>query len=79
MVELPKPLLKISPGDMIWKMARIAMHSRLGQSVPMKFHMSMMPMKIPMTCMLVWFRPAGAGMNWNSQDERKGDQQHHEF
>ena len=29
MVELPKPLLKISPGDMIWKMARIAMHSRL--------------------------------------------------
>ena len=71
MVELPKPLLKISPGDMIWKMARIAMHSRLGQSVPMKFHMSMMPMKIPMTCMLVWFRPAGAGMNWNSRMNAK--------
>ena len=40
----------LSPGDMIWKMARIAMHSRLGQSVPMKFHMSMMPMKIPKMC-----------------------------
>ena len=78
MVELPKPLLKISPGDMIWKMARIAMHSRLGQSVPMKFHMSMMPMKIPMTCMLVWFRPAGRD-ELEQQDERKGDQQHHEF
>ena len=75
---LPETAFKISPGDMIWKMARIAMHSRLGQSVPMKFHMSMMPMKIPMTCMLVWFGPRG-GDELEQQDERKGDQQHHEF
>ena len=60
MVELPKPLLKISPAHDL-EDGQIAMHSRLGQSVPMKFHMSMMPMKIPMTCMLVWFRPERGG------------------
>jgi hypothetical protein len=45
------------------KRARIAMHRKLGQSVPTKFHISMMPMKMPMTCMPVWVRPAGAGIN----------------
>ena len=41
----------------------MAMHKRLGQSVPTKFHISMMPMKMPMTCMLTWVSPAGAGIN----------------
>ena len=47
-------------------MAIMAIHRKLGQSMPTKFHRIMIPINNPNACMDIVVSPSGAGISGNS-------------
>ena len=66
-VEFPNPVVKIADGSMIPKMATSAIQRKLGQSVPTKFHMIIIPINSPIASIDTTFSPSGAGISGNSR------------